>query len=218
MSDEVLDVLDLEAACERKDAEIERLTAEVEKLRDPKLSHMRFENGRLDMALVSPVIEGLATALGGWFVDNGAKNYVEMRLHDRHETGQVYILTVQKSGAKTPHELRTEAENKAAAEIASLKAEVERLRAVNALMEYAAFPTAEEAKEAEEWIKANPGRPFSDYCSPGGLQVKRLTAEVKRKDAALERISRYRIDYTVPQEAVYLIEIARAALNQEPRT
>jgi hypothetical protein len=126
MSDEVLDVLDLEAACERKDAEIERLTAEVEKLRDPKLSHMRFENGRLDMALVSPVIEGLATALGGWFVDNGAKNYVEMRLHDRHETGQVYILTVQKSGAKTPHELRTEAENKAAAEIASLKAEVER--------------------------------------------------------------------------------------------
>ena len=65
-------------------------------------------------------------------------------------------------------------------EITRLTAEVERLKAINALMEYAAFPTSEEAREAEEWIKANPGRPLSDYCSPGGLRVKQLTAEVER--------------------------------------
>lgn len=99
------------------------LRAEVKELRDPKLSHMRLENGQLDMALISPVIEGLATAMGGWFVAGGAKNYAEMRLHDRHETGAVYIVTVQKSGAKTPHDCRREAE----AELATLRAEVEKL-------------------------------------------------------------------------------------------
>lgn len=115
--------------------EITRLRAEIDELRDPKLSHMRFENGCLDMALVSPVIEGLATALGGWFIAGGAKNYAEMRLHDRHETGQVYIVTVQKSGAKTPHELRAEAE----AEVTRLRAEVARKDA--ALREIASSKT-----------------------------------------------------------------------------
>jgi hypothetical protein len=67
-----------------------------------------------------------------------------------------------------------------AATITALRAEVERLTAVNALMEYAAFPSAEDAKDAETWIAANPGRPLSDYCPPGGLLVKRLTAEVER--------------------------------------
>jgi hypothetical protein len=93
------------------------------------------------------------------------------------------------------------------AEYEALRAENERLTAVNALMEYAAFPTAEEAKEAEEWIKANPGRPFSDYCSPGGLQVKRLTAEVERLRAALEEIIQ-------DSFSVYAIQVARAALKE----
>jgi hypothetical protein len=66
------------------------------------------------------------------------------------------------------------------AEYEALRAEIERLKAVNALMEYAAFPSAEDAKEAETWIAANPGRPLSDYCPPGGLLVKRLTAENER--------------------------------------
>jgi hypothetical protein len=68
----------------------------------------------------------------------------------------------------------------AAAEITRLTAEVERLNAVNALMEYAAFPSADDANEAEAWVAANPGRPLSDYCPPGGLLVKRLTAEIER--------------------------------------
>jgi FtsZ-binding cell division protein ZapB len=71
-------------------------------------------------------------------------------------------------------------DREAADTITALRAEVERLTAVNALMEYAAFPSAEDAKEAETWIAANPGRPLSDYCPPGGLLVKRLTAENER--------------------------------------
>ena len=69
--------------------------------------------------------------------------------------------------------------------VLELEAENERLKAVNALMEYAAFPSAEDAKDAETWIAANPGRPLSDYCPPGGLLVKRLTAEVERLNSEL---------------------------------
>jgi hypothetical protein len=118
------------------------------------------------------------------------------------------------------------------AELTRLTAEVERLNAVNALMEYAAFPSADDARDAETWIAANPGRPLSDYCPPGGLLVKRLTAEVERLTAALEkailncdgcngtgaRIEHDDITGADLWELCPHCAEARAALTQEPRT
>jgi hypothetical protein len=97
--------------------------------------------------------------------------------------------------------------------IAAKDAEIERLNAVNALMEYAAFPSAEDARDAETWIAANPGRPLSDYCPPGGLLVKRLTAEVERLRAALEEV-RDEYGYTFPTDTNQMI----AAALKENRT
>ena len=74
-------------------------------------------------------------------------------------------------------------------EIIALRAEVEQLKAMNALMAYAAWPTDDDAREAEEWIRANPDKPLSDYCSPGGLLVKQLRAENERLRAALKQLA-----------------------------
>lgn len=99
-------------ACEEAARVIEEQTAEIAELSDVNLSSMRLENGVLDMSVVSPMIQRMATAIGGWFKGTETLNYAEMRLHDRVETLEAYILTIQKASGKTPHQLRTEAENK----------------------------------------------------------------------------------------------------------
>jgi hypothetical protein len=103
---------------------IEEQAAEIAELSDVSLSSMRLENGALDMSVVSPMIQRMATAIGGWFKGTNTINYAEMRLHDRVETLEVYTITIQKASGKTPHQLRAEAENK----IEKQAAEIERLR------------------------------------------------------------------------------------------
>lgn len=94
----------------------EKVEAERDEALDVKLNRMRLENGNFDMSVAGPAMERTATLIGGWFAAGGAKNYVEMRLHDMHETGHVYVLTIQKAGGETPAEQLAKARADLAAE------------------------------------------------------------------------------------------------------
>jgi hypothetical protein len=71
---------------------------------------MRLENGEINMAVAGPMVERLALAMTGWFRESGAENYVEMNLNARDNSDDRYCVTVQKVWAKSPHQLRAEAE------------------------------------------------------------------------------------------------------------
>jgi hypothetical protein len=141
------------------------------------------------------------------------------------------VERLRRENAMPPYYGPPKLQEEAADTITALRAEVERLKAVNALMEYAAFPSAEDARDAETWIAANPGRPLSDYCPPGGLLVKRLTAEVERLREDLDTWKSVFPDIApasvLPDRSLLeaenerlraALQRARAALNEEPRT
>lgn len=65
-----------------------------------------IHDARLGLQGLGPQL--VASMVAGFFVGTGAKNYVEM--HCTHEIGGEFTLTMQKRTGKTPHQLRTEAE------------------------------------------------------------------------------------------------------------
>lgn len=91
---------------------IEVLDKQIADILDPKLTSMRLEDGKFDMALGGPIVQNVALMMTEWFRESGAKNYVEMTLHARTAPFERYQFYVQKQGdgAKTPHELRKEVE------------------------------------------------------------------------------------------------------------
>lgn len=90
------------------EARVAELEAEV-----PWLKDMRVQNGVLDIT-----IEGARAALGrmcdalavSFEADKGI-NYVQYEVRSR---GREFILALQKASGKTPHQLRTEAEQRVA--------------------------------------------------------------------------------------------------------
>lgn len=90
---------------------------EAERCLEPTLKWMNFEDGKLDMALAGKAVESMALMITEWFRGNGAQNYVDMTIHDVHDPAVSYSFMVQKhgDGAKTPHQLRKDAEARAEA-------------------------------------------------------------------------------------------------------
>lgn len=85
-------------------------TAEAEaEAAQTKIHSFGVKEGAAEVKL-SPsqrVLSGIAEAFRDQLKD--AKNYVEMQMQDQ-ETGEVFLLTIQRKNGKTPHQLRTEAE------------------------------------------------------------------------------------------------------------
>lgn len=130
----------LDAEITRLREDLDRVTRErdeaksaLERVVDPKLLHLRMENGGLDMALTGEMIQHMSLLFVEWFRETGAENNIEMRFNAKTEPFECYTVTVQKAGAKTPAEQRIEATARAeAAEAALAKRdeEVARLREV----------------------------------------------------------------------------------------
>lgn len=90
---------------------IAELMKAIDDLSEPAIKSFKMENGAFDIALTGPVVERIAVAMVGHFKATGAENYVEMSLYDREAPYQRYCVTVQKVGAKSPHDLLREAES-----------------------------------------------------------------------------------------------------------
>jgi len=99
-----------EAGREAHREQLQEALDEIDRLNDPTLKHMRLENGEINMAVAGPMVERLALAMTAWFRESGAENYVEMNLNARDNSDDRYCVTVQKVWAKSPHQLRAEAE------------------------------------------------------------------------------------------------------------
>lgn len=99
---------DFEAQPLYDNAAIERLVAERDEALkaaeglEPRIKHMRFEDGQFDMALTGQTVEAIAVAFVSHFKSLGAENYVELNMFDRAEPFQRYTVTVQKVGALSP--------------------------------------------------------------------------------------------------------------------
>ena len=130
------EILDRLEAAEKEIAKLrialaEKVTSEAT-LRDLNVGN-GFINATFEEGAVQPMLDALADQ----FVKSGASNYIEMQFHGA-ATGPL-LLTLQQVNGKTPHQLRTEAEeerdnaNAAAAGIAlqaeTLQAELDILRA-----------------------------------------------------------------------------------------
>jgi len=89
------------AAIERLAAERDEALKAAEGL-EPRIKHMRFEDGQFDMALTGQTVEAIAVAFVSHFKSLGAENYVELNIFDRAEPFQRYTVTVQKVGALSP--------------------------------------------------------------------------------------------------------------------
>jgi hypothetical protein len=97
---------------------------------DASIRWLNTENGKIDMGLAGKAVERLALLITSWFREGGAKNYVEMTIHDVEDPAISYSFVVQKTGdgAKSAHQLRKEAE-------AHAQTLEDRLREVTAIME-----------------------------------------------------------------------------------
>jgi hypothetical protein len=85
--------------------------AELARIRDPEIKHLRMENGAFDLAVGGELVKHLALVITEWFRAS-AENYVEMTLDSKVEPFETYAVTVQRVDKKTPHQFRQEAEDK----------------------------------------------------------------------------------------------------------
>lgn len=115
-------VLDLFASIlAEKEREIADAKADLAKLMDPELKHLRIEDGSIDVALTGPIVQHMGLVISEHFRASGAENYIEMCYHTKTEPFETYVWTIQKRvGRNSPHELRAKAEARA------LSAEAER--------------------------------------------------------------------------------------------
>jgi hypothetical protein len=79
----------------------------------PQLTRLHFEDGKLDAAFATESAKYLAEAFRDLCDKHGAQNYLEMKMHDAE--GREFIVTVQRGGHPSPHDLRRQAEQKLAA-------------------------------------------------------------------------------------------------------
>ncbi len=92
----------------------------------------------LQVSMALETAAALVSAAKTFLTAVGAENYVEQHVHDR-ETGERYTLTIQRPGAKTPHELRRQAEQDRDMAIAALLGDTDpqaRARVAAALAEF----------------------------------------------------------------------------------
>ena len=134
------------AGCDSLRARLEATEKEIAKLRialaekvtsEATLRDLNVGNGFINATFEEGAVQPMLDALADQFVKSGASNYIEMQFHGE-ATGPL-LLTLQQVNGKTPHQLRTEAEeerdnaNAAAAGIAlqaeTLQAELDILRA-----------------------------------------------------------------------------------------
>lgn len=142
---------------------IEVLDKQIADILDPKLTSMRLEDGKFDMALGGPIVQNVALMMTEWFRESGAKNYVEMTLHARTAPFERYQFYVQKQGdgAKTPHELRkeVEAERDALRSVVAALADSSQSEATSRLREM--------AKSAMSHLRTEPASPLNQENDRG---------------------------------------------------
>ena len=80
--------------------------------RSPLIETLSINQGEMTATIRSEAVQALANILAGWFDDHGGVNYVEVQLTNK-ELGPL-LMTVQRLDGKTPHQLRTEAEQRMA--------------------------------------------------------------------------------------------------------
>lgn len=94
-------------------AEIERLSAIVEKHIDPKqvmLTGLNVHNGSFEMDLEGGPVRLFAAAFADYFKESPASNYIEMHLGSTDtEIGEL-VCTLQRKQGKTPGAMKSEAE------------------------------------------------------------------------------------------------------------
>lgn len=108
-------------------AEVERLSAIVEKHIDPKqvmLTGLNIHQGSFDIGLEGGPVRIFAAAFADYFKDSPASNYIEMQLCSTDLAIGELIAILQRKQGKTPHQCRLEAER----ERDAARAEAERLR------------------------------------------------------------------------------------------
>jgi hypothetical protein len=77
-------------------------------VRDVIINEMHFEKGALEVYLKHPIFALFAGAIAEYFIETGAKNYLETRIWCE-KVGFV-IVTCQKETGHSPHQLRQSAE------------------------------------------------------------------------------------------------------------
>lgn len=92
---------------------IERLERAEATINDPRLAGLELDRKMASIGLEGASCQAIAEALAEQFRRSDAANYVEMHFdHDDSEIGPLFV-TVQRVNGKTPHQLRTEAEDAA---------------------------------------------------------------------------------------------------------
>lgn len=116
-----------------KERERDEARADLAKLMDPELKHLRIEGGAVDLALTGPIVQHMGLVISEHFRASGAENYIEMTYHAKTEPFETYVWTIQKRvGSNSPHDLRAAAEARALAAEAALAAERERVEQLHA--------------------------------------------------------------------------------------
>lgn len=77
-------------------------------VRDVIINEMHFEKGALEVYLKHPIFALFAGAIADYFIETGAKNYLETRIWCE-KVGFV-IVTCQKESGQSPHQCRQAAE------------------------------------------------------------------------------------------------------------
>ncbi|TCR64653.1 hypothetical protein [Bosea sp. BK604] len=122
----VREVASLLALLDQKERERVEARADLDRLMDPELKHLRIEGGAIDVALTGPIVQHMGLVISEHFRASGAENYIEMTYHAKTEPFETYVWTIQKRvGSNSPHDLRAKAEARATAAEAD-KAELRR--------------------------------------------------------------------------------------------
>jgi len=114
--------------------DLDSLRAENEKLKsiltgnakEIMLHSMHYEAGQMHTVLSHPIFYLFTQAFCEYWLEMGAKNYLELEMQNR-PTGERFVIRFEKIGMKAPHVLVEEAQ----AELARVKEEMEKLKAEN---------------------------------------------------------------------------------------
>lgn len=104
-------------------------------VRDVIINEMHFEKGALEVYLKHPIFALFAGAIADYFIETGAKNYLETRIWCE-KVGFV-IVTCQKETGQSPHQCRQAAEKERDAARAQRDALAQYARDLVELIRYA---------------------------------------------------------------------------------
>jgi hypothetical protein len=136
---------------------------------DAAIRWLNIENGKIDMALAGKAVERLALLITSWYREGGAKNYVEMTIHDVEDPAISYSFIVQKTGdgAKSAHQLRKDAEERAEALQARLDEKSKLLEARSDDRRYGSFVEADFAAAIHGLVRRRESI-LDGSCEAGG--------------------------------------------------